>query len=328
MCRILFITFSYLLASVTLSARALERYEYAELHMGVQVRLTVYAPTQDDAERACRKAFARVAQLEDVMSDYRPTSELMRLCDHPVGEPVKVSDDLFRVLEASQKLAEKTDGAFDITVGPAVKLWRAARKNHQMPSRDELAKARAAVGWQKLRLDSDHHTATLLAPNMKLDLGGIGKGFAGDEAVKTLKENGISIAMFEAGGDIVLGDAPPGTKGWTIEIEQKIPRGPSRLTLANCAISTSGDTEQFVEIDGKRFSHVVDPHTGIGLTNHFAATVVAPDGITSDSVSTALTVLGNNQSPSFLASNPKIQAWLREAQIGGPDVPRADTEHR
>jgi thiamine biosynthesis lipoprotein len=304
----------YLALAETLPAQTLQRYEYAELHMGVQVRLTVYAATEELAQRGCTKAFARIAQLEDVMSDYRPSSELMRLCDQPTGEPVHVSDDLFKVLQTSQELAERSDGAFDITVGPIVKLWRAARKSKQMPSPVDLATAREAVGWQKLKLDADHHTATILAAKMKLDLGGIGKGFAGDEAIKTLRENGLPIAMFEAGGDIVLGDAPPDVKGWTIEIEQKIPRGPNRLTLANCAISTSGDTEQFVEIAGQRYSHVVDPHTGLGLTNHHAATVVAPDGMTSDSLSTALTILGEKKSATLLASNPKVQAWVREAK--------------
>lgn len=304
----------YLSLAPALPAQSLARYEYAELHMGVQVRLTVYADSQEKAEDGCTKAFARIAQLEDVMSDYRPTSELMRLCDQSVGQPVKVSDDLFKVMKASQELAEKTDGAFDITVGPIVKLWRTARKTKQMPPQAELSTALESVGWQKLKLDGKNHTVTLLSPHMKLDLGGIGKGFAGDEAIKTLKENGLAIAMFEAGGDIVLGDAPPNTKGWTIEIEQKIPRGPNSLTLANCAISTSGDTEQFVEIDGHRYSHVVDPHTGLGLTNHFAATVVATDGTTSDSLSTALTVLGEKRAATLLASYPKVQAWVREAK--------------
>jgi thiamine biosynthesis lipoprotein len=314
MLRIPSVILMYLALTTTLSGQTLKRYEYRELHMGVQVRLTVYSKSQELAEDACTKAFARVAQLEDVMSDYRPTSELMHLCDQPVGTPVKVSDDLFRVMKASQDLAAKTDGEFDITVGPIVKLWRAARQTKQMPSQAELAKARDAVGWQKLKLDESHHTATLLAPNMKLDLGGIGKGFAGDKAIKSLKESGLPIAMYEAGGDIVLGDAPPDTKGWTIEIEQKIPRGPNRLTLTNCAISTSGDTEQFVEINGQRYSHVVDPHTGIGLTNHFAATVVAADGMTSDSLSTALTVLGEKKAAQLLESAPKVQAWVREVK--------------
>ncbi|HTL31261.1 MAG TPA: FAD:protein FMN transferase [Tepidisphaeraceae bacterium] len=304
----------YLLLAAPLWAESLVRYEYDEVHMGVQVRLVVYASTHEIAEAGCTRAFARIAQLEDVMSDYRPMSELMRLCDQPVGKPVKVSDDLFKVLVASQALAEKTDGAFDVTVGPIVKLWRAARKSKQMPPAGDLAKAREAVGWQKLRLDDEHHTATLLAPNMQLDLGGIGKGFAGDEAIKTLKDNRLPMAMFEAGGDIVLGDAPPNEKGWTIEIEQKIPRGPNRLVLANCAISTSGDTQQFVEIGGQHYSHVVDPHTGLGLTNHFAATVVAPDGMTSDSLSTALTIIGEERGAALIKSNPKIQAWTRKVE--------------
>src|SRR5690349_15129785 len=108
----------YLALAPALLAQSLQRYEYAELHMGVQVRLTVYATSESSAESGCTKAFARIAQLEDVMSDYRPASELMRLCGQPVGSPVQVSDDLFVVLKASQALAEKTDGAFDITVGP------------------------------------------------------------------------------------------------------------------------------------------------------------------------------------------------------------------
>jgi len=260
--------------------------------MGVQVRLVVYASSKPAAQAACEAAFARVAELEDVFSDYRPTSELMRLCARAGGPPVRVSDELMFVLQRAQELSKRSDGAFDVTVGPYVQLWREARKTKQMPSPEALAAARDKVGWRLVRIHPDRKTVRLAVPGMKLDLGGIAKGYAGDEAMRVLRANGIDSALFEAGGDIVVGEPPPGERGWKIELPENAATEQRSLTLSNAAVSTSGDTEQFVEIDGKRYSHVVDPRTGIGLTDRVAATVMAKDGITSDSLSTAACVMG------------------------------------
>ncbi|HEX8234712.1 MAG TPA: FAD:protein FMN transferase [Abditibacteriaceae bacterium] len=266
--------------------------------MGVQVRLVVYAPDQATAARACIAAYKRIAQLEQITSDYRPDSELMQLCARSgavnAHEWVRVSPELFFVLQRSQELSRRSGGAFDITVGPYVALWRRARKTGVFPSPQELQPLRRVTGWRKIHLDPKTQRVRLQESGMKLDLGGIAKGYAGDEALRVLKAHGVTSALFQAGGDIVVSDAPPGKKGWSIAVPGA--NGKNRTLLpANAAVSTSGDLYQSVMFNGRRYSHVVDPRTGLGLTQRFEATVVARDGITSDSVSTAACVLGPQQ---------------------------------
>lgn len=287
------------------------RFQYTQVHMGVPVRIVLYAPEAVVAERAATAAFRRFADLEQVMSDYRPTSELMRLCDH-AGEtaPVPVSSDLWRLLERAERVSRESDGAFDVTVGPFVALWRRARKTGALPTRVELREAAARIGWQKVRLNGPNRTVHLLVPGMRLDLGGIAKGDACDQAQQVLKRNGVSRALIEAGGDIVVTGAPPGAGGWKIAIANA-PAG-TGLTLADAAVSSSGDTEQFVTFAGRRYSHIVDPATGLGLTDRVAATVIAPDGLTSDSLSTALCVLGRVRGEALVRRlYPGVRAFLR-----------------
>jgi thiamine biosynthesis lipoprotein len=261
--------------------------------MGVQSRIVVYAREEEQAKRACAAAFERMAELEQILSDYRPTSELMQLCAKAGGPPVKISDDLYSVLERALQVAKRSEGAFDPTIGPMVALWRRARRSGQFPTPQEREQARAIVGWQKVRLDPHERTAQLLTAGMRLDLGGIAKGYACDEGQRVLRKHGIRSAMIEMGGDIVVSDAPPGRKGWRIAIPNATKDGSPRIEhLRNAGISTSGDTEQFVEFDGRRYSHIVDPRTGLGLTTRIAVTVVAADGLTADSLSTAISVLG------------------------------------
>ena len=206
----------------------LTRYQYTEYHMGVDVRIIAYAPDKDTAERACAAAFERFAALDTIMSDYRDDSELMRLCAHAGRPPVPVSKDLFIVLRQSQEVARRSEGAFDITCGPLVRLWRKTRKTHVLPTPEEIEKARALVGWQKLALDARKRTARLLVRGMQLDLGGIGKGYADDCAQQVLKQYGITRALVEAGGDIVVSGPPPGQAGWKIAVTNA-PVRPIRL---------------------------------------------------------------------------------------------------
>jgi thiamine biosynthesis lipoprotein len=144
---------------------------------------------------------------------------------------------------------------------------------------------------------------------MRLDLGGIAKGYAGDEAIRVLREHGIRAAFFEAGGDIVVSGAPPGTPGWDVAVVRKLDGEAEMHHIKHCGVSTSGDAEQFVEIGGKRYSHVVDPRTGIGLTARYEATVIAPNGITSDALSTAACVLGA-EGYQFVKSYPCTQVFI------------------
>jgi thiamine biosynthesis lipoprotein len=308
--------------------------------MGVDARLVVYAPNQPAAEAACIAAFARIAALDSIMSDYRRDSELMRLCAQAGGPPVGVSPDLFLVLRRAQEVARHSGGAFDVTVGPLVALWRAARKSAVLPDPTELKRARRLVGWQKLRLDERARTVRLTLSGMKLDLGGIAKGYAADEAQRVLKQHGITRALVELGGDIVVSGPPPGTDGWTIRVpnaariegsRQKtvgsredpslLPTAyclpPTDLRLAHRAISTSGDTEQFVTIGGRRYSHVIDPRTGQALTNRVQVTLLAPDGLTSDPLSTTLSVLGKKDQK-LLRTYPGTTAYVRVLPLNAP----------
>ncbi len=291
---------------------ALTRYAYTEYHMGVDVRLTVYAPDKPTAERACIAAFERFAELDTIMSDYRPDSELMRLCAKAGGPPVSVSHDLFIVLERAQEVAKRSDGAFDVTCGPLIALWRQARKTHVLPRPEEIALARTKVGWRKMIVDSRRHTVRLLVPGMKLDLGGIGKGYADDCAQEALQRNGITRALVEAGGDLVVSDPPPGEKGWKIQVANAEKKSPAPVLLfSNRAVSTSGDTEQFVEVGGKRYSHILDPRTGQALTDRIQVTITAPNGLTSDSLSKVVSVLGQAKGEPIVHTYRDVAVFVR-----------------
>jgi thiamine biosynthesis lipoprotein len=253
------------------------------------------------------------------MSDYRADSELMLLCDQPVGKPVPISQDLFNVFTRSREISKLTDGAFDITIGPCVRLWRFSRKRKTLPTTEELAAARAAVGWRNLKLSPEARTATLLLPNMRLDLGGIGKGFAADEALKVLKGRGIDRALVAASGDIAIGDPPPGETGWKVGIsgiDVQTNDTAHALLLHNCGISTSGDTEQFVEINGIRYSHIVDPATCLGLTNRIQDTIIAPNATTTDGLDTALSVMDVQRGLALVDSLPGTAALFLKKEHG------------
>ncbi len=263
--------------------------------MGTTFRVVLHAPDQASADAASRRAFARIAELDTTLTDYNATSELSRVTREAIGHPVRVSDDLLGVLIPSQELARRSDGAFDITVGPLTRLWRRARRQVELPAPDVLAEARRATGYQLLKVDAAAHTVEVERPGMQLDAGGIAKGYAADAALEVLRSAGYGEALVAAGGDLAIGDPPPGRKGWTVTLEGLIPDHPapgSPIVVSRCGVSTSGDEEQWVEIGGVRYSHILDPRTGMGLTGHSSVTVVAADATTSDMLATAVSVLG------------------------------------
>jgi FAD:protein FMN transferase len=288
------IVFAATLSAVHAEA-PLTRFTFDEPHMGTRFRIILYAPSEETARKAADAAFKRIADLDATMTDYRSSSELMRLCAKSGGDPVHVSDELFFVLSKAQETSRISDGAFDVTVGPVVQLWRTARRTKKMPAADKLAAAKALVGWKNVVLDEKAHTVQLMKKGMLLDLGGIAKGYAADEGLATLKKEGMTRALVAAGGDIAVSDAPPNAEGWKIAIAP-LEEGPDKegpyMVLHNAAVSTSGDANQYVEIDGKRYSHIVDPKTGLGLVGRMSATVTAPHGVIADSHTKIIAVLG------------------------------------
>jgi thiamine biosynthesis lipoprotein len=181
-----------------------------------------------------------------------------------------------------------------------------------MPKADRREAALSAVGYQHIRLDPEHQTVTLQRPAMRLDLGAVAKGYATDRALQQLRDLGIRHALVNAGGDMSLGRAPPGSRGWRIGVAPlEAGEEPSRiLLLERCGVATSGDAWQYVEINGRRYSHILDPRTGLGLTTRSSVTVVAADGMMADSLASAVSVLGRDKGLALIESTPGASALV------------------
>lgn len=295
----------------------LHRHEFRSVHMGTEFRIILYTTDASTATSASQMAFDRVARLDSILSDYNPESEAMRLCDQAGGPPVPVSAELYTVLDRALDLARRSGGAFDPTINPVVRLWRRARRERKLPDPENLARARALVGYQHIELDPKARTARLAKPGMNLDFGGIAKGFAAQEALKVLIAQGIKSALVAAAGDIAVSAAPPGASGWRVAIAPLEKGGAAPvLLLTHAAVSTSGDAEQFVDIDGKRYSHIVDPRTGLGVVDRASVTVVARDGATADGLDTTVYVLGAERGLPLIEANPDAAALVMRKREG------------
>ena len=306
-----------LLALTALSAPAapLTLYAFEQPHMGTLFKIKLYAADEASGRRASTAAYDRIEALDQICSDYIPNSELKHLEASPPGKPIPISNDLFQVLEQSLRLARATGGAFDPTLGHYTNLWRRSTRKGILPTPEQLDAVRAKSGHQHLKLEriDNQPTATLLIAGLVLDLGGIAKGYAADEALATLEELGANRSAIAAGGDIRVGDPPPGTTGWEIPIlapDRETETYLTTVTLENAAASSSGNREQFVEIDGIAYSHIIDPRTGLGVTHPIAATVIARKGSLSDSHATAFCVLGPEEAIPFAESIPNLEALI------------------
>lgn len=307
--------FSHLLVAgilVISTAHAQQRYDYTAPLMATTFRISLHADSKDQANAAADAAFKRIAGLNAIFSDYEPNSELMRFCNGGPAQPFKASPELFDLVSRSLELARLTDGAFDMTCGNLTHLWRRTKRVKKLPPADRLQQALDATDWHAIQLDHKAHTLTLTKPGMLLDLGGIAKGRAADEGLRILRDHGITRALVMAGGDIAIGDPPPNEDTWEIKLRtftKPTPDAEEKMTsvrLKNCGVSTSGDLYQFTEIDGVRYSHIVSPKTGQGLTERIACTVIAPDCTTSDALATAMCVLGKEQGTKAAAQIPGV----------------------
>lgn len=243
-----------------------EKFRFERQLMSTRFTIICYSADPAVAEKAANAAFARAESINQLASDYSPTSELSQLAAYPINTPIPLSPLLCEMLEESRRIAEMTDGAFDPTLGHLTKLWRFSRENARLPDAETLRSARSTAGWQQFSLQPSAHTITLHRANMAFDLGGIAKGYAADLMIESLAAAGIKRAMIAAGGDIRLGDPPPGLTGWKVAVQTfDLKSADEILVLANAAVSTSGALHQSVEIDGVKYSHILDPGTGLGL---------------------------------------------------------------
>ncbi|WP_026631694.1 FAD:protein FMN transferase [Dyadobacter alkalitolerans] len=290
------------------------RYSFEKGMMGSPFKLVFYAKNDSIANVAAQAAFKRIEKLNELLSDYRDGSEINLLSAQSGSDKwVQVSDELFDILAISQDISEKTDGAFDATLGPVVQMWRHATRKGIFPTDSAIRDAMSRTGYKKLKLDVKRKKVLLTQKGMRLDIGGLGKGFAAEEAVKVLKSFGIKSIMMDAGGKIVLTNPPPGTKGWNITISNGSD-SLKTMPLSHVALATSGPTYRYMEYNGIRYSHIVDPKTGKGLLFHVRTTVISPDGTVADALATAFSVAGIEKSKQMITQFPESRVWLVEKQ--------------
>ncbi len=281
--------------------------------MGTFAHIIAVAPNKKTADDCVEAGFEKLRYIDQMMSDYDPNSELSRLNRQGFPGPVKVSQELFDVFLASVNYSEKTNGAFDITIGPVVDLWRKTEDTAERPGKEALDAAQKKVGYEKLTLDPNARTVRFAIAGMKLDLGGIAKGYAVDLAVKAMLQAGAAGGMVDVGGDIrCFGAATRGRKVWTIGLEDPATEGNVMmiLKLNDMAVATSGDYRRFVLIDGRKFSHIINPATSTSAAQLSSVTIIAPTAIDADALATALSVMGTAKGLQLIGSTPRTEAIL------------------
>ena len=272
------------------------RFSFTESKMGAPFTVIFYSNDSAQAARVAKRCFIIVDSFNFIFSDYIDTSELSKLTATAGinSQATTVSPALYDILLKSKKAYELSEGAFDITMGPLSKLWRKSRKQHQFPNDSTVKRVRNLIGFDKLIIDTITKTARLTQLGMQLDLGGIAQGYVAQKIIDFLHTQGINNALVNASGDIVMSGAPIDKKGWVVGVN--IPETTDelltqKLVLQNIAVTTSGDAYQFMEKDGKRYSHIIDPTTGYGVTSQRNVTVIAADGTTADWLATACSIL-------------------------------------
>ena len=261
--------------------------------MGTTFVITLYSTSRQLSQNAMDQAFDRIKKLNSVFSDYIEQSETSQLSAN-AGKRTTVSDDLWYLIRLSKRLSRQSKGAFDVSIGPLSKLWRRAIRQQRFPDSINLAQAKNLVNYKWIKLFPAKQQVKLKKKGMRLDFGAIAKGYAIDQAYQSLKENGITIALVDGGGDLFIGDPPPASS-WDI----KDHNGKPLQIKAQTAVASSGDSFQNLQWDGSKYSHIINPKTGLGMKNSNTVTVAASKATVADALSSTLSVLA-----------PSRQQWL------------------
>lgn len=286
-------TLGFAVSAAAQTQLPLQRFEFDRPAMGVKFAFVLYASGHEEAACAMVKAAERLVELESIFSDYQSDSEAMKLVAAPTGQPIHTTPDLWRLMSVSQKLSQESDGAFDITIGPVTQLWRLARKRNRLPDQEAIQTAMKSVGSNGFEMVQPSQVI-IKRIGMRLDFGGIAKGFAADECLEIFRQRGIDSALVDASGDIALGSAPPGESGWWVAVADlnNLEAIGQTLCLSNCGVATSSDGRQALRQDGVRHSHIIDPRSGQALVDHSCVTVIANSATAADGWASALSVLG------------------------------------
>ena len=296
---------------------AQKKYSFSESKMGSPLNIIIVTNDSSQAVSLSKACYALVDSFNLLYSDYDSHSELSKLNASAGADPKPITQGMLDILLVSQKAYKKSSGVFDITVGSLSHFWRKARKENRFPDAVSLAAIRKQVGFPKLVLQKTNHTL-LLPSGMQLDLGGIAKGYIAQKLLDFLTQQGIHQALVDAGGDMVMSGSPPRSAGWTIGVnvpettDELLPR---KLTLQNMAVATSGDAYQYFENNGKKYSHIIDPRTGYGITSQRNVTVIARNGADADWLATACSILPIEEAKK-LAVSENAEVLITEMKEG------------
>jgi len=261
---------------------------FTQLVMASPMRVTIDTQDARDARSAASAAFARAVQVENALSDWQPNSDVCRL-PLTADKPTVVAADLAMALDRSSEVQKATEGAFDPALGALTRIWREARSTGIPPTEASIAQARARSGWSHVRWSSNTQTITFDCDGVRLDFGGIGKGLAATEALRAIEQRGCQTALVSLDGDIACGAAPFGRAGWRVDVDSGVDGDAGcTLCLTNCAVSTSGDREQWVDVSAHHLAHIIEPRSHTPRDGRFGVTVVAQNGAIADALATAL----------------------------------------
>jgi len=284
---------SVLFLPFSLSAQ-LKRFQYLQNKMGSPFVIIFYCNDSAKATELSSQCFALVDSLNNIFSDYSLSSEVGKLASMQIVKERNVSGELFHMILRSKQAWKKSGKTFDVTVGALTQLWRRVKNEKRFPSHNEVMQAKQLTSFDNLIIDEKAKTISFKKQGMMFDFGGIVPGYAAQKVIDFLRSKNISIALADASGDIVMSEAPPGKSGWTVGInlpESENELWDRKLELKNCAVSTSGDVYRYTIHNGKKYSHIIDPRTGYGVTSQRNVTVIAKEGAVADWLATACSIL-------------------------------------
>lgn len=268
-------------------------YKTTHQAMGTGFTLYLYDTNVEHAATISQEVFDEVDRIDDLLSNYRETSELSRIVRDAATIPVTTDPETFRFLEEAERWCRDSNGAFDITVGRLMKTWGFFRHGGRIPSEEELQALRSVTGWEKVELDAGRRSVFFTAPGIELDPGGIGKGFAVDAVVRILHAEGVIAAMVSAGSSTVYAlGAPPHRRGWRVVISGPLPSRHtlSIVTLRDTSLSSADCSQKNFTIDGHLYCHIIDPLTMHPVEGRIQVSVIHPSATASDALSNILFV--------------------------------------
>ncbi|MGV7221859.1 MAG: FAD:protein FMN transferase [Nitrospinales bacterium] len=320
--RLLFLIIVFIILGMILSCSPKENnspVKRTQLLMGTLAQITISVPSSPESLTAIDKAFDEIKRIENLLSSHRNTSEVSQINKNAGGKYISVSAETVYLIQEGIRWGKFSDGIFDITIGPLIKLWNFEGGQNIVPDSDSLRKTISLVNYNNIQIDGNN--VRLNTPGMALDMGGIAKGYAVDRAIEVLKKSGVKGAIINAGGDLMAYGTRSAKDSWVIglqhprKLEEISASFAAENTYIGTAVATSGDYQKFFMVGDNRYSHILDPHTGLSNKNIISATVTAPSVMQADILATIVFILGPDKGKEFLKKLDGVEAmWINKEE--------------